>query len=309
MELYLPARAIHLEIAEDLTTDAFILALHCFITCWGNVKHIWSDNGTNFKEAQKELQDAITEINIPKVVSELVKKHVNFIWTFNPPSSHPIRWMGGAWEALIKSVKRTLKAIERDRLFTKETLHKFVCEVESILNNRPITPSSDDINDYEALNPNYILLGHSLSNHAPGVFRDNKINYRKKWCAVQAATNMFWSCWLKEYLPTLVQKRKWNYPTENLNVGDLVVIQTDNIPRSQWSLGRIIETYPGEDGVVWTVKVKTPSNKLLQPAQKLCLLEKANKQKLLSCQNIIRNLPHWGRRMLRQKYLCYTCFV
>ena len=185
--------------------------------------------------------------------------------------------MGGAWEALIKSVKRTLKAIERDRLFTKETLHKFVCEVESILNNRPITPSSDDINDYEALNPNYILLGHSLSNHAPGVFRDNKINYRKKWCAVQAATNMFWSCWLKEYLPTLVQKRKWNYPTENLNVGDLVVIQTDNVPRSHWPLGRIIETYPGVDGALRTVKVKTPSNKPLRPAQKLFLLEKANK--------------------------------
>ena len=158
--------------------------------------------------------------------------------------------MGGAWEALIKSVNRTLKAIERDRLFTKETLHTFVCELESILNNRPITLSSDDINNYKALNPNYILLGHSLSNHAPGVFRDNEINYREKWRAVQATTNMFWSRWLKEYLPTLVQKWKWNYPTENLNVGDLVAVQTDNISRSHWPLGRIIETYPGRDGVV-----------------------------------------------------------
>ena len=94
-------RAIHLEIAGDLTTDSFILALCRFITCRGNVKHIRSDNGTNFKGAQKDLQDAIAEINVPKVVSELVKKHVHFIWTFNPPSSP---WMGGAWEALIKSV-------------------------------------------------------------------------------------------------------------------------------------------------------------------------------------------------------------
>ena len=110
------------------------------------------------------------------------------------------------------------------------------------------------------------MLGNSSSNHGPGVFRDNEINYRKNWRAVQAATNMFWSRWLKEY-----------YPTQNLNVGDLVVIQTDNIPRSHWSLGRLIETYPGVDGVVQTVKVKTPINELLQPAQKLCLLEKANK--------------------------------
>ena len=75
----------------------------------------------------------------------------------------------------------------------------------------------------------------------------------------------------------LVQRRKWNYPTQNLNVGNLVVIQTDNIPRSHWPLGCIIKTYPGVDGVVRTVKVKTPSNDLLRPAQKLCLLEKANK--------------------------------
>ena len=99
--------------------------------------------------------------------------------------------MGGPWEALIKSVKRILKAITRNRLFTEEALHTFICEVESILNNRPITPSSDDINDYEALTPNHILFGHSSSNYALGVFRDDEINYRKKWRAVQAAANMF----------------------------------------------------------------------------------------------------------------------
>ena len=137
--------------------------------------------------------------------------------------------------------------------------------------------SSDDINDYEASTPNHILLGNSSSNHAPGVSRDDEINYRKKWRAVQAATNMFWSCRLKEYLPTLVQRRKWNYPTQNLNVGNFVVIQAGNTPRSHWPLGCIIETYPGVDGVVQTVKVKTPSNDLLRPAQKRCLLEKANK--------------------------------
>ena len=79
--------AINLEIAGDITTDSFILALHRFIARQGNVKHIRSDNGTNLKGARKEVQDAIDEINIPKVVSEFVKKHVNFIWTFNPPSS------------------------------------------------------------------------------------------------------------------------------------------------------------------------------------------------------------------------------
>ena len=61
--------------------------------------------------------------------------------------------------------------------------------------------------------------------------------------------------------------------TQNLNVGDLAVIQTDNMTRSHWPLDCITETCPGVDGVVITVRVKTPSNELLQLAQKLSLLE------------------------------------
>ena len=146
-------RAIHLEIAEDLTTDSFILSLRRFIARRGNVKRIRSDNGTNFKRAQKELQDAIAEINIPKVISELVKNTLTLSGHLTHQVAHGFEEPG---EALIKSVKRTLKAITRDR---------------------PITPSSDDINDYEALTPNHILFGHSSSNYAPGVFPDDEINY------------------------------------------------------------------------------------------------------------------------------------
>ena len=62
-------------------------------------------------------------------------------------------------------------------------------------------------------------------------------------------------------------------PKQNLNVGDLAVIQTDNMTRSHWPLDRITETCPGVDGVVITVRVKTASNELLQLAQKLSLLE------------------------------------
>ena len=62
-------------------------------------------------------------------------------------------------------------------------------------------------------------------------------------------------------------------PTQNLNVGDLAVIQTDNMTRSHWPLDRITVTCPGVHGVVITVRVKTPSNELLQLAQKLSLLE------------------------------------
>ena len=49
-------------------------------------------------------------------------------------------------------------------MFTEEVLYIFVCEVESLINNHPVAPSSDDINDYQTLAPNHLMLGNSSSN-------------------------------------------------------------------------------------------------------------------------------------------------
>ena len=61
-------RAVHLEIAGDLSSDSFILSLRRFIARRGNVKNIRSDNGTNFIGAEKELKAAINEIDKEKVI-------------------------------------------------------------------------------------------------------------------------------------------------------------------------------------------------------------------------------------------------
>ena len=86
-----------------------------------------------------------------------------------------------------------------------------------------------------------------------------------------AAANMFWHRWRKEYLPTLIQRQAWYRNSKNVK---LVIIQSENIPRSHWSLGHVIETYPGKGGIIRTVKVKMPNNKLVIPCRNLCLPEK-----------------------------------
>ena len=221
--------------------------------------------------AEKELKTAIKAIDKSKVLTEVAKRELEFEWKFNPPISP---WMGGAWESLIKSVKKALKTITRDRLFTEESLHTFLCEVESIVNQRPLTPSSDDIRDYEALTPNHVLIGNHSQSFSPGHFIDDEIDYKRKWRSVQAAANMFWNRWIKEYLPTLQIRPKWTRKSRNMLKGDLVIVETNNTPRSHWPLGRVIETFPGKDGITRVVKVKTPNMELMRPVAKLCLLEK-----------------------------------
>ena len=50
------SRAIHIEIFTDMTSDSFILALHCCIAICGPVLFIWCDSGTYCVGACNEVK-------------------------------------------------------------------------------------------------------------------------------------------------------------------------------------------------------------------------------------------------------------
>ena len=76
-------RAVHLELAGDMTTDIFILALHRFTVKRGHAKSIPSDNRSNFIGAERELKDALSKLDQKKIVNELNENRIQ--WMFNPP--------------------------------------------------------------------------------------------------------------------------------------------------------------------------------------------------------------------------------
>ena len=84
-------RAVHLELAGDMLTDRFILALHRFRARRGHPKSIRSDNESNFIGAERELKDALSKLDQKKIINELNENRIQ--WMFNPPKSP---WMGGA---------------------------------------------------------------------------------------------------------------------------------------------------------------------------------------------------------------------
>ena len=94
----------------DLTTDAFINALRRFLSRRSPVLHFFSDNGTNFVSAEKTLREALHQWNQHKIKDFLLQKEIQ--WTFNPPNaSH----MVGAWERMIRSVRRILTSLMKER--------------------------------------------------------------------------------------------------------------------------------------------------------------------------------------------------
>lgn len=55
----------------------------------------------------------------------------------------------------------------------------------------------------------------------------------------------------------LATRSKWHKALTNLKPNALVLLVDDNIPGGRWNLGRILDTYPGPDGLVRVAKVKT----------------------------------------------------
>ena len=51
----LTTHTVHLDLVGDLSAESFLLDLHRFMTRRGKPKAIWTDNGTNFIGAEREL--------------------------------------------------------------------------------------------------------------------------------------------------------------------------------------------------------------------------------------------------------------
>lgn len=264
------SRAVHLELAQSLETDAFIMVLRRFLNTRGSVKQLRSDNGSNFIGAERELRQAIEQWNHRQIEDELRVRDCD--WVFHPPDAPH---MSGVWERLIRSVKRSMKAILGERMVDEEVLRTVLSEAQGIANSRPLCPNSDDVTDMEALTPNHLLLQRPATNLPTGNFSDADLVSRKKWRQSQVLADHYWKRWLHEYLPTLQKRQKWTSPRRNLAVDDLVLVADQKVPRGHWLLGRVTRVFPGRDGLVRTVEVKTKGSTLIRPIRKLCLLEAA----------------------------------
>ena len=259
-------RAVHIEIAETLDTSSFINAMRRFQARRGQVKYVRSDNGTNFVGAEHELRKALAELDCDRVHNFLLQRGVK--WEFNSPgaSGH-----GGIWERQIRTTRKVLNALLREQLLSDEALCTLMCEVEAVINSRPLTPVSSDPEDLEPLTPSHLLLLRGGA--APGgVFDEADCYSRRRWRQVQYLADVFWKRWISEYLPQLQRRQKWVKVERNPSVGDLVLIVDLGLPRLQWPLGRVTEVFPDAKGQVRTVLVRTTRSVLKRPITKLVLV-------------------------------------
>ncbi|XP_068141505.1 uncharacterized protein [Drosophila tropicalis] len=137
-----------------------------------------------------------------------------------------------------------------------EQLSTIIVNDEAMLNSRPLTPNSDDPNDFTALTAGHLLIGELLVAQ-PDAEPVTQRSIPEQWELVQRIKHTFWTQWSQEYLQELQGTSKWKKPYNNVKKGMMVILKEDNVPILQWPIGRIVKLYPGLDGYVRVVDVKT----------------------------------------------------
>ena len=72
-----------------------------------------------------------------------------------------------------------------------------------------------------------------------------------------------------------MRRSKWYKKGRQLKVGDVVLIVDYNSPRGKWDLALVKEVYPGVDGVVRNVLLKTKSGEYKRSVKKCCTIMEA----------------------------------
>lgn len=264
----LTSRAVHLEMAYGMDTDSFLNAFYRMVNRRGFPKEVLSDNGGNFVGANRELKELLLALDKDKIQNSIANQGIK--WHFIPPLAPHF---GGVHETMIKAAKKAIYAILGSADVTDEELMTAFTGAEALINSRPLTYQTANVNDNIPLTPNHFLFGQVGGLFAPESVDELEYSPRKRWRRVQELVRHFWHRWMREWLPGLNSRQKWQRENSDLKVGTIVLVISSDSPRGHWPLGRVLDIYPGRDGHVRVVKIKVGHNILTRPINKLCPVE------------------------------------
>lgn len=155
-----------------------------------------------------------------------------------------------------------------------DEFNTLLCQIEAVLNSRPLCLQSSDPTDQLPLTPGHFLIGEPLTSLPEFDFTDDNPNRLIRWQIIQQAVQHFWKRWSVEYLHQLQQRSKWFHdnPRTPLREGSVVVLVDNNSPPLQWRLAHVHQLHPGVDGVTRVVTVRIGNTLSKRPVVKVCPL-------------------------------------
>ncbi|XP_029155176.1 uncharacterized protein LOC114928260 [Nylanderia fulva] len=264
----LATKAVHLEYVDDYTTAGFLAAFKRFASRRGLPSDIYSDNGTNFQGADRELYSVFQRlIADPELKNTVANDNVK--WHFIPPAAPHF---GGLWEAGVKGLKFHLKRVTGSRTLSQIEFATLLCQIEACLNSQPISALHDDPNDFSAIIPGHFLIGRPLISLPEESNLEIDSDRLSRWQQVRAMLEQIWRSWSADYLHTLQQRQKWRENQPDLKIDELVLLKNSLLPPSKWELARIVAVHPGKDSHIRVVTLRTAKTTLKRPITQICRL-------------------------------------
>ena len=150
-----------------------------------------------------------------------------------------------------------------------DKLITLLTEVEAIINTRPLTYVHEDFQSSFVLTPSHFLTG-SYNNAIP-FDTDDSDEYIPKldsaqellvyWRKNQKQLQMFWKSWIQDYLLNLRETLPLNHkgPRSQVlrqpQIGEIVLVKNEHIPRRAWKLAKVKELILSRDNQVRSVKL------------------------------------------------------
>ena len=140
-------------------------------------------------------------------------------------------------------------------------------EIEACINSRPLTYVGETRNP---LTPSHFLLGRStpMNSVNTGEFSREVNDLILRDECQSHYVDMFWDIWRDEYLRNL-PPMSLKKPNSDLKIGSVVLVRNETKSRLLWPKGIVTKLFPGKDGHVRAVELKTNKGLICRAVQKL----------------------------------------
>jgi len=193
-------RAVHLELLNSMTTEDFLLAFRRMVNTRGMARVIHSDNQTTFHKAAKVFKASTQRMQLMKIDPNVELANQGVSWKFvTERASH----RGGHWERVCRQLKEPLRKVLGKAFLNYTEMMTVLTDIEAIINSRPLTYVGDDIRDGRIITPALLAVGRDFGNPPDAPPRKAEVSLSERFRYQQRLQSHFWSCWLREYLPSL----------------------------------------------------------------------------------------------------------
>ena len=99
-----------------------------------------------------------------------------------------------------------------------------------------------------------LLLSRSSSVSPPLEYDPNE-KFSARLSYIAEVEKDWWARWIKQVLPTLFSYKKWKHKSENLKVGELVMLHYPGNFKDDYCMAKVVKIHPSDDKLVRQVTI------------------------------------------------------